>query len=90
MVFGNVSSITLCTSRDVRMTAECQMVPLLTVLALWNAWVHIYTTNSSDILSNVKSIIDNVLYYGTTLRILDVYPNHCHIRLGRCFDDTRF
>ena len=46
-VFGNVSSITLSTSGDMRVTAECRVAPFPTVLTLRNTRVHVHTTDSS-------------------------------------------
>jgi len=61
VMFGCMSSIALGASGDVRATVECQMFPFPTVLTLWNTWIHIGTTNGHDKLSNVESMIDNVL-----------------------------
>ena len=58
VMFGRMSSIALSTPRDVRSTAECRMPLFPTVLALWNSWVHIHTTNSGDISSNVEMSVD--------------------------------
>ena len=79
VVFGNMSSITLCTPGDMRATAECRMTPLPTVLTLWDTWVHVGTFDSSDESSYVKATIDNVLCRRTTLGIPDVYPDHHHV-----------
>ena len=61
MVFGNVGSIALGAPGDMRATAKCRMFPLLTVLTLWDTWVHIGTFDGSDESSNVEATIDNVL-----------------------------
>ena len=71
-MFGNVSSITLSTSGNMRVTAECQVAPFPTVLILRNARVHIHTTDGSYVSSNIESAIDNVLCCRTTLGIPDV------------------
>ena len=90
VMFSNMSSIALGAPRDMRITAECQVAPFLAVLTLWNTWVHICAMNGHNKLSNIKMIIDNVLFQRTALGILDIYPNHCHIGFGRCFDDLWF
>ena len=61
MMFGKMYSIALCASRHVRVTIQCQMSQFPTVLTLWNAGVCVCTINSSDILSNIKLLVDNVL-----------------------------
>ena len=72
VMFGDVSSIALGTSGDMRSIAECHMVLFLTVLALWNTRVHIGTLNSHDELSDVELMVDYVLCYRTALGILDI------------------
>ena len=52
------------------------MTPLPTVLALWNIWVHVGTSNGSDVTSYVEMTVDNVLSCRTALGIPDVHPNH--------------
>ena len=41
-------------------------------------------------LSNIKTMIDNVLHQRTALGIPDIHPNHCYIRFGRCSDNIWF
>ena len=67
VMFGDMSFIVLSTSRDVRVTTECRMLPFPTILALWNIWVHIHISDGTNISSNVKSMIDDVLCHRTTL-----------------------
>ena len=90
VVFGRVSSIALGTSGDVRLTAECQVAPLPTVLALRDTWVCVGTSNGSNVASNNKVSVDDVLSYRTALEIPDVHPNHRLVGFGGCLDDTRF
>jgi len=66
------------------------MSPLPTVLALRNAWVYVSSVNGCNKLSNVKSMIDDVLCTRTTLEIPDIHPDHCLIGFGQCFNDTWF
>ena len=72
------------------MTAECWVAPLPTVLALRDTWVHVGTSNGSDVASNIEVSVDDVLSYRTALGIPDVHPNHCLVGFGGRFDDTRF
>ena len=85
-----MSFIALGTPGDIRMATKCWMFPLPTVLALQDTWVHISTFDGSDETSNVEATIDDVLRWRTTLGILDVYLDHCHVWFWRCFDDMRF
>ena len=82
VVFGIMSSIALGAPGDVRVTTKCQMSPLPTVLTLRNPWVHVCSVNGRNVSSNVESLIDDVLCTRTILRIPDVYPYYCFIRLG--------
>ena len=61
VMFSDVSSIVFSISGDMRMTAECQMAPFPAVLALWNTWVHIGISNSSDKLTYIKAMVNDVL-----------------------------
>ena len=90
VVFGRVSSVALGASGDMRTTAECQVAPLPTVLALRDTWVCVGTSNGSNVASNIEVSVDDVLSYRTTLGIPDVHPNHHLVRFGGCLDDTRF
>ena len=67
VMFGDMSSIALSTPRDMRVSTECQMPLFPTILALWNIWVYIHTSNGTNISSNVKSTVDDVLCHRTTL-----------------------
>ena len=62
-----------------KVIVECQIALFSKVFTLWNTQVHISTINSSDVLTNIESLIDNVLSLRTTLRIPDIYPNHHHV-----------
>ena len=90
VMFSNVSSIALGTSRDMRTTTECQVAPFPAVLTLWNTWIHICATNSHNKSSNIKTTIDNVLCQRTALEIPDIYLNYHYIRFGRYFNDMWF
>ena len=72
------------------MTAECQVAPLPTVLALRDTWVCVGTLNGSNVASNNKASVDDILSYRTALEIPDVHPNHCLVGFGGRLDDTRF
>ena len=90
VVFGRVSSIALGTSGDMRTTAEYRVAPLPTVLVLRDTWVHVSTSNGSNVASNIEASVDDVLSYRTALEIPDIHPNHRLVGFGGRFDDTRF
>jgi len=90
VVFGRVSSIAFGISGDMRMTAEYRVASLPTVLALRDIWVRIGTSNSSDVASNIKASVNDVLIYRTALGIPDIYPNHHLVGFGGHFDDMKF
>ena len=79
MMFGNVSSIILSISENIRVTAECQMAPFPTVLTLRNTGVHVCTTDGSYVLFNVELAIDDVLCCRIALRIPDINSNYYHV-----------
>ena len=82
VMFGITSSIVLSTPGDIRVTTQCQMFLLPTVLTLRNSWVHVSLTNGHNKSPNVKLSIDDVLYTRTALGIPDIYPYHRFIRFG--------
>jgi len=83
-----MGSIALGAPGDMRMTTKCQMFLLPTVFALWNIWVHVSIFDGSNKMSNVETMIDDVLCQRTTLGIPDAHPDHCHVQFGGYFDDT--
>ena len=88
MVFSSMGSIALGAPGDMRMTTKCQMFLLPTVFALWNTWVYVSTFDGSNKMSNVETMIDDVLCQRTTLGIPDAHPDYCHVQFGGYFDDT--
>ena len=79
VVFGRISSIALGAPGDMRAVTKCQMSSLLTVLALWDTWVHIGTFDGNNEMSDVEVTIDDVLYQRIALGFPDVYLDHRHI-----------
>ena len=62
MMFGRLSSIVFGASGDMRVTTKCQVTPLPTAFTLGNSQIYICTSNSSNILSYIKTTIDDILY----------------------------
>ena len=90
IMLGIVRSIAFDTSRHVKSTTKCCMAPFPTVLTLWNSRVHVHTMNSSNILSNIKMLIDNRFGYSSILWIPDINPNDHYVWFGGCFNNMRF
>ena len=89
VMFSSVCSIALCASGHMRVTTKYWVPPFPTVLALWNAQVHISATDCGNISSNIEVLVDNVLHCQPTLQVPDINPNYCHIRFGWGFDNAR-
>ena len=49
------------------------------IFVLGNAWVHVYTTDHSNMASNVKISINQHLCVCTVLEVPNIHPNDCHI-----------
>ena len=90
VMFSKMCSIALCTSGYVKVTTKYQVPPFSTVLALWNTKVYVCAMNGGDVLSNIEVLVYDVFCNWSTLWVLDIDPNYCHIRLGWSFDDIWF
>ena len=88
MVFSRISFIALGTSRDMRVTTKCWVTPLPTVFTLRSSQICVCTSNGSNILSYIKTTVDDVLHWRTALWILYINPNHCHVRFKGYFNDS--
>ena len=75
VVFGSVWSIALDTLGTLDFAREGSVSPLLAVFALGDAWVHVCSSNSSDIPADVKALVDEALSFVTTLMIPNVDPD---------------
>jgi len=58
-MLGVVRFIAFDVSRYVRLTTEYYVAPFLTVLILWNFGVYVCTMNGSNILSDIKTLIND-------------------------------
>ena len=72
VVFRSVWSIALDALGILDSTREGSMFPLLAVFALGDAWVHVHSSNSSDIPVDVKAPVDETLSFVTALMIPNV------------------
>ena len=70
---------------------ESWMASFPTVPTLWYTRVHVCAIDSSDVLTNIESLIDNP--FRSIVWVLDINLYHGYdygyIRFGGCFDDLR-
>jgi len=59
------------------------------VLALEDIRIHVCTTDSCNVTSNVEASVDEILSFRTTLRILNVDLDNSYVRFRRGFDNSR-
>ena len=62
VMFGKMSFIAFGIPGDMRVTTKCQVILLLTVFTLRNSQICVCTSNGSNVLSYVKTMIDNILH----------------------------
>ena len=60
-------TIVLDISGPIQPVSKSWVAPFSTVFALWNTRVHVHATDSSNIVTDVKSLIDNTFYFGSIL-----------------------
>ena len=62
-----IRSIAFVASRHIELATECQISLFPIVFTLRNTGVHVYTTDSSNIITNIELSVDNTLSFGTVL-----------------------
>ena len=67
VIFGRISFIAFGTSGDMKAMTKYQVTSFLTVFTLRNSWVCICILNGSNVLFYIKMMIDDILYWKTTL-----------------------
>jgi len=65
------------------------MFPLPAVLILRDAWVHVGTLDSSDVVFYVETSVNEFFSLTTTLDIPYVDSDNGYVQSGRYLDDTR-
>ena len=65
------------------------MTSLPAIFALGDTWVHVCSSDCSDVVTYVEASVDEKFCVLTALHIPNVDPDYGHIRLGRDFDDSR-
>jgi len=88
-MFDFVWTITLDTFGIMYITYKSNVSSFPVVLILKNVGIHICTTNSCNVTSNVEAFVNEILSFGTTLRIPNVNPDNSYVRFRRDFDNLR-
>ena len=70
-------------------TWECYISSLSAVLALKDAWVHVSTPNSSNVVFYVEASVNELFSLATTLDIPYVNLDNGHIRSREYLNDMR-
>jgi len=89
MVFSQVWSIAYNALRALYSTRVSRVTPFLTLLALWDTWVHVCPLNSCNKTTDIEASVDKSSYIHTTLRVLDIKPYNDHVQLEGYFDNSR-
>ena len=58
------------------------MSPFPAIFTLQYSRVHISTSNSCDVFTNIETAVDKSLCPTTTLNVPNIYLNDRHVRLG--------
>jgi len=66
------------------------MSPLSAILVLWDIWIHIHSSDSSDMSSYVKTHINQPFTVFITLSVPNINPNNCHVTPGGSLDNSWF
>ena len=82
-------TITLKTLCPLNATNSCCVILFPTILALWNFWIHVGSSDSSDKASYIEVSVDDFFCVSTTLRVPDIDPDDGHVEFGRNLDDMR-
>ena len=90
MVFGFVRPIALNAFGTLDMARKCGMTPPPAIFALRYARVHGSSPDSSDVVTYIKTSVDEEFSIVPTLNIPNVNPDNGHVRLGGDFDNSWF
>ena len=75
--------------RPMYVTHKSHVFPFPTILVLRDIWVYICFSNCCNMTSNIKASVGDTFSLITTFRVLDINPDHIHVRFRRCFNDIR-
>ena len=65
---------------------KSHIVLFAAILTLQNAGVHVHALNSCNMSTNIETSVDKTLGLRTTLNILYINPDHCHIGFRGSFN----
>jgi len=66
------------------------MTPLPAVFILGNAWIHVSTPNSSNILANIEALVNESFSFAFALDVPNVYPDNRHVQFRQNLDNSWF
>ena len=89
MVFQFMRDVTFYTFSLLDSACTSYMSLFPTIFALRNTWIHIYTSNSSNIATNFDASINETFSFDTRLNVPDVNSNNRHIRFWESFDNSQ-
>ena len=80
VVFSFMQSTALDTSYFLNPIQKSSIAPLLTVFILGHTQVHIYTSNSGNVVSYIKALINKAFSLTSTINVPNVYSNNRHVK----------
>ena len=90
MMFRFVRPIAFDAFGSLDSTRECGMPPLPAIFALGDSWIHICSSNRSDIVAHIEAPVNEEFSILPALYIPNINPNNSHIGFWRDFDDPWF
>jgi len=89
VVFEFVGASTLLAFSPVHSASKHCVFPFPAVVALGNAWVYGGASDRGDVPTKVEGPVYDGFGFGPILRVPDVNPDDCHVRVFRSSDDSR-
>ena len=83
LVLSLMRTIVLYTPGTLNSAWKDNMFLLSTILTLQHTWIHVCSTNSGNIASNIKAPVNESFSFVTTLNVPDIQPDNNYIRLQR-------
>jgi len=90
VMFNLVRSIILYTSKALKSACKHYIFLFPAVLILENFQIYVHFSYSCDIVSDIKTSVDETLSFSATLYILYIYLDNSHIQFWRHFNDSWF
>ena len=83
-------SITFDTLRPLSSAQESCISLFPSILALRDIWVHVHTSNSSNVVSYIEISVNKPVCLTSALDIPNIQPNDHYIQFRWHFDDSGF